>query len=251
VELVERTWKHPTGKQPEIVHLVCLGPSHHDFDQGWLQPDTPEHLARADEVWAINRGVFHHQHDLHWCMDYIEGEANKWPWYGARLWNHDRWTITSERADGWPAHVLRYPFEEIYTWIQAFPKVKWTDCHGIERETGGAPSFGDWWINSVPFVLAYAAWIGVKKLNIWGGDYHHHNSGRVEDGHPNVAAWAAWLDAACGMKVWAPPSSTFMDTNLRGHIYGYPPHLDPRPHATAKRAAFRRLAGIDKGETDG
>jgi hypothetical protein len=73
----------------------------------------------------------------------------------------------------------------------------------------------------------------------------------VEDGHPNVAAWAAWLDAAVGMKVWAPPSSTFMDTNVRGHIYGYPAHLDPRPHATAKRAAFRRLAGIDKGDSDG
>ena len=214
-------------------------------------PDTPEIVANADEIWTVNRGVFHFQHDIAFVMDYIEGEAYRFPVYGARLWNHDHHLITSVRPDYWPPHVHRFPFEEIYTWLQLWPKLKWTDCHGVERETGGAPAHGDWWVNSIPYVLAYAAWLGVRKLNVWGGDYAHHNSGRVEDGHPNVAGWAMALEAMTGMVTRGYGNTTLMDTSMRGHIYGYPPHLDPRPNAVSRRAAFRKLAGIDKEDSDG
>lgn len=244
MELV-KPWQHPTGKQPKIVHLICLGPSHRDYDQAWLNPDTPELLANADEVWTVNRGVFNIPHDLCFVMDYIEGEAFRYPIYGARLWNHDRHVITSERPADWPDHVLRYPFEEIYSWTQEWPKIKWTDSRGVEYETGAAPAHGDWWVNSIPYVIAYAAWIGVKRLNVWGGDYHHHSSGRVEDGHPNVSYWAAEVERMTGMITGGPPTSTLFDSNQRSYIYGYQPHMDPRPQAVARRAQFRRLAGID------
>jgi hypothetical protein len=87
--------------------------------------------------------------------------------------------------------------------------------------------------------------------HVWGGDYHHHNSGRVEDGHPNVAGWAMALEAMTGMQIRGHGNTTLMDTSSRGYIYGYPPHLDPRPAAVARRAAFRRLAGIDQEEGNG
>ena len=53
MELVTRSWQHPTGKQPKTVHLVCLGASHHDYDQLWLSPDTPDILANADALAII------------------------------------------------------------------------------------------------------------------------------------------------------------------------------------------------------
>jgi len=99
-------------------------------------------------------------------------------------------------------------------------------------------------------VICYAAFIGVKRLNLWGADYRHHNSGRVEDGHPSVAYWLAHMEHV-GMTITVPQSSTLLDINQRHVIYGYPPHMDPRPAAVARRAAFRRLAGIDTGEADG
>ena len=250
MELVTRSWQHPTGKQPKTVHLVCLGATHHDYDQLWLSPDTPDVLAASDEVWTVNRGVFNIPHDVAFVMDFIEGEANRWPVYGARLWNHDRHVITSERPDDWPPHVHRFPFEEVYSWLSRWPKQKWTDLDGTEYESAGPPTQVDWWINSIPFVVAYAGWIGVKHLKLWGADYHHHNSGRVEDGHPNVAYWLAQMERV-GMTITLPQTTTLLDVNMRHAIYGYPPHMDPRPAAVARRAAFRRLAGIDQEAADG
>jgi hypothetical protein len=248
--VIPRAWKHPTGKSPKTVHLVCLGPSHHDYDQAWLTPETPELLASADEIWTLNRGVFNIPHDLLFVLDHIQGEADNFPVYGARLWNHDRHIITSDNCDGWPPHVHKYPFGEIYSWMQRWPKIKWQDpITGVEYETGGPPAHGDWFVNSVSFIVCYAAYVGVKRLNIWGGDYHHHKSGRVEDGHPNVAYWTGSVERATGIQIGGPGSSTFLDSNMRHYIYGF--QKDPRPQSVARRAAFKRLAGIDEGEGNG
>lgn len=242
----ERGFKHPTGGSPKSVILIGLGPSHHDYDQAWLNPHTPDVLWQADEVWIINRGLFNIQHDLAWVMDFVEGEANNFPVYGAKLWNHDKPIITSERPDDWPGHVHRYPFEEIWSWQSQFPKVKWTDCYGTERESVGPPAHQDWLHNSVPYIINYAAWLGVKIMYTWGLDYHHHKSGRVEDGHVNCGYWTGCSEFA-GMKIVPYDQSTFLNANQRGYIYGYPPGMDPRPIAVSRRAAFRRFAGLDKG----
>lgn len=250
MELVERTWKHPTGGSPKSVILVGLGPSHHDYDQAWLAANPPDVLWQADEVWGINRGIYSITHDVQFVMDYLEGECFRWPVYGAKLHNHDKPIITSEVPDGWPSHIHRFPFDEIWTWLSGFPKEKWTDIHGIERESVGAPVHQEWWHNSVPFIFAYAAFIGVQKVYCWGLDYHHHKSGRVEDGHTNVAYWVGFLERA-GLQVIPYDQSTFLSANQRGYIYGYPEHLDPRPPAVAKRAMFKRFAGMDREKDDG
>jgi hypothetical protein len=72
----------------------------------------------------------------------------------------------------------------------------------------------------------------------------------VEDGHPNVAYWLAQMERV-GMTITLPQTTTLLDVNMRHAIYGYPPHMDPRPAAVARRAAFRRLAGIDQEAADG
>jgi len=225
-------WQHPTGNAPKVVHLVGLGPTHHDYDQGWLNPATPEVLWQANEVWAINRGCFNIRHDMLWVMDHISGEAENFPVYGAKLWNHDKPIITSDNADGWPPHVHLFPFDEIWTWLNS-PVFKTPPKHMLFH-------------NSVAFVVVYAAFIGVKQIRGWGLDYHHHKSGRVEDGHANVAYWVGRMEEA-GLEVAPVESSTFLGVNMSGYIYGY--QRDPRPPAVAKRAQFARIAGIDPGET--
>lgn len=246
--MMERKWAHPTGGAPKTVHLVGLGPTHHDYDQQWLAPHTPDTLWQTDETWIINRGMFAINHDMAWVMDHIQGEAENFPIYGAKLWNHDKPIITSDNLDGWPAHVHAYPWDEIMTWLSLWPKTKWIDCYGIEREMAGPPVHVDWFHNSVPYIILYAAFIGVQKLYGWGLDYHHHKSARVEDGHPNVAYWAGLMEKA-GLQVIPFDQSTFLGAHQRGWIYGY--QRDPRQVAASRRQRFRMLSGIELEPAEG
>ncbi len=220
-------WKHPTGNTPKIVALVCLGPSRNSYIGGCFENDLSDAVCGVDEVWTLNRGVSVFHHDLLFVMDHIQGEADKFPRYGATLWKHNKPIITSDDCAGWPNHVHKYPFREIWNW------------------TIGAlnPMHGDLYHNSVAYILTYAGYIGVKELRIFGADYSMHSSGVVEDGHPNVAYWVGKLESI-GLHVFAPTESSFLNINQRGWIYGY--QNDPR-RIPANRARFRAMVG---GEPD-
>jgi len=217
-------WHHPTGNTPKTVTLVCLGPSRNAYVGGLFEHDLSEACIGADEIWTLNRGanVFHH--DLLWVMDHIQGEADKNPRYGASLWHHDKPIITSDDLDGWPAHVHAYPFKAIWNWL---------------AETIN-PMHGDWFHNSVAYIVVYAAFIGVKELRVFGADYASHSSGVVEDGHPCVAYWVGKMEAA-GLIVKAPIESQFLGINQRGWLYGY--RHDPRT-IPSNRKRFRDLVGL-------
>jgi len=217
------SWTHPTPgalRAPRRVTLVSLGPSREEYCMAMQEPEPA--FPPGDEVWTLNRGVWHVPHDLLCVMDHIQGEADHYPEYGARLWRHNRPIITSDTAEGWPAHVHRFPFEQVQAWLR----------------DGVNPVHGDWFHNSLAYILVYAAFIGVRELTVWGADYHHHRSGRVEDGHPNVAYWAGVLERV-GLTVRAPSASTFLNANQRSYIYGY--RDDPRDEARARRERFINL----------
>lgn len=216
-------WTHPTGNQPKIVTLVCLGTTRNTYAAACLEDDLSEHLQGVDEIWTLNRGVTLFRHDLVFVMDHLGGEADRFPRYGAALWRHDKPIITSDDCDGWPAHVHRYPLAEIWEWLRVHLN----------------PMHGDWWHNSVAYILAYAAFIGVKELRVFGADYSHHNSGIVEDGHPNVAYWVGKLEAA-GLVTRPCGDSHFLNCAQRGWMYGY--RDDPR-RVPAARGRFRALTG--------
>lgn len=217
------TWNHPTGKSPKTVALVCLGPSRNAYVAAGLEPDLSDAIIGTDEIWTLNRGVTCVPHDLLWIMDHIQGEADKYPRYGARLWHHDRPIITSDNCDGWPEHIHRYPLREIWGWLMDVVR----------------PQHGDWFHNSLAYILVYAAFIGVREIRVFGADYHNHSSGVVEDGHPNVAYWAGRLESA-GLAVRVPTDSGFLNANQRGWMYGY--RDDPR-RINTNRARFRGLTG--------
>jgi SAM-dependent methyltransferase len=217
-------WTHPTGKSPKIVTLVCLGPSRNSYIGARFEPDLSDCLAGVDEVWTLNRGHSTFAHDLCFVMDHLGGEADKFPRYGASLWHHDKPIITSDNFDGWPGHVHPFPFKEVWNWLIGAVN----------------PMHGDWYHNSLAYILIYAGFIGVKDLRIFGADYAQHSSGLVEDGHPCVAYWVGKMEAA-GLKVMTTPDSAFLGANQRAWIYGY--QSDPRS-APANRARFRTLVGL-------
>lgn len=217
-------WCHPTGNHPTIVTLLCLGPSQHDYITAAIDHDRDESLVGSDEVWTLNRGLTVYDHDLLFVMDHITGEAEADPDYGMRLWHHAHPIITSDNATHWPPHVHCYPFEEIQDWLAGTVK----------------PAHSDWWHNSVPYIIVYAGFIGVKRLRIWGADYHHHRSNQVEDGHPNVAYWTGIMEQV-GLTVHPISSSTLLGANQRHVIYGY--QTDPRLSASNRRRRFWHQTG--------
>lgn len=218
-------WIHPTGKTPKTVNLLCLGPSRQRYLDACFTDEPDEIINTADEVWTLNRGGLAFPHDLLFVMDHIGGEADKFPRYGAALWNHSKPIITSDNCEGWPAHVRRYPMLELWDWLR----------RNVQ------PNHGDWFHNSVAYILVYAAFIGVKTLRVFGADYHNHTSGVVEDGHPCVAYWAGRLESA-GLVVMPVAESGFLNANQRQWMYGYKD--DPR-RIPAARARFRAMVGLE------
>lgn len=221
-------WQHPTGNTPKVVTLVCLGPSRNAYIGGLMERDLSDATTGADEVWTLNRGGNAFKHDLLWVMDHIQGEADKNPRYGASLWYHDKPIITSDNFAGWPPHVHAFPFVEVWNWL-----IKTVN-----------PMHGDWFHNSVAYIVVYAAFIGVKELRIFGADYASHNNGIVEDGHPCVAYWVARMEQA-GLTVKVAADSQFLGCNQRDWIYGY--QNDPRVIPN-NRKRFRDLVGLPPEE---
>ena len=125
--------------------------------------------------------------------------------------------------------VYLYPWDEIMAWL-------------VEKVN---PIHGDWFHNSVAYILVYAAFIGVKELRVFGADYASHNNGTVEAGHPNVAYWVGCLERA-GLIVRPYANSQFLNAAQRDHIYGY--RNDPR-RVPFNRAKFQEL--INKGSSNG
>jgi hypothetical protein len=181
-----------------------LGVTHQDFVAEWLGRDPADTVWGRDETWTLNRGALVFRHDLAFVMDYLDGERASWPRYGALLHRHDRPIITSVAPD-WPAHVTAYPQE------------------AVRRHFGPGH---DYFHNSVPWIIAYALWIGVRELTLWGCDYTHDRSNGREDDRANAEYWVA-LARAAGMVVLIPQTSTLCNASRGAYHYGYPEPLPP------------------------
>lgn len=219
-------WKHPTGKAPKSVVLVCLGPSRSTFEAACMERDTPSWLRECDEVWTVNRGTLNYPVDMSFVMDYLSGESANYPSYAAMLHRKKIPIITSKKTPDWPDNVLEFPFSAVWNWLLSDVK----------------PNHQEWWHNSIPYVVAYAAWQKVSTLMIIGADYHHHATTRHEDGSANLSYWIGRLEST-GLKVTVPETTTLLGAHARDWIYGYPPDLDPRPPAVARRQKFQELIG--------
>ena len=213
-------WKHPTGKAPKSVVLVCLGASHQDYISDAINRDPPDWMLSTDEIWTLNRGALAFRHDLAFVMDYLDGEAAHYPRYATMLRRSSSPIITSIAGSHWPKHISEYPIKEIWNWLMSDIK----------------PHHQEWLINSVPLILVYAAFIGVKTMHIYGADYQGHS--QAEDGAACLSYWIGVMEHRLVVKV--PVTTQLLGANNR-FIYGYPPDLDPRPDAVARRQLFQEL----------
>lgn len=216
---------HVTGNNPESVVIVALGPTSAD----WHAENCPYDRAmpQADEVWTLNKGIRHIRCDVAFVMDDMVGEGRKSEQYRRDLDACSAPIITSIVDDDvramYPNAVIhRYPLAHVL-WSVGFA-VERARGKAIERITdqdcvrnGVAMRYFQ---NSVPYMLAYAWFIGVKRLRLYGADYTFPNQPAREDDRANCEYWVG-IVRALGMEVSLPDTTTLLDTRYQKGLYGF------------------------------
>jgi len=216
-------------KVPEIVSLVALGASKIDFLNETMISGNKRGVA--DEVWVINKMGVVIKHDMLFRMDDIttKYDCNDKKFTGGNageegisihdtyddfLRNHDKPIITSKKYDAYPSSV-EYPLEKVINHI------------------------GYSYFRTTPaYAVAFASYIGVKQLRIYGCDYVYPTDRyRGEAGRANME-FILGVCMAMGMEVHVSPKSTLLDSNapVTERMYGYkdPINVKPDPEDDSK-----------------
>lgn len=195
----------PKPAAPRHVAIVGLGPSSKDYFE--LVMRLGGRKALADETWAVNAlgdvlacdRIFH--------MDDVavqerraaanpEGNiARMVDW----LRQHPGPIYTSVVRNGYPG-LVPFPLEDVLN-------------------AGGVPYFN----NTVAYAIAYARFIGVKKLSLYGVDFTRPNVHQGEQGRACCEFWLG-LCTADGMEIDLPDATTLMDAckpDDEPWFYGY------------------------------
>jgi SAM-dependent methyltransferase len=198
-------WKHPTNKIPETVMLVGLGPSKLQFIESMLPHDFRPSWG---ELWTINKGIdLFPQADIAWVMDDIQDHAFRWPNYGHALNKFKGAIISQSLPPNGIENIFEYPLLEVLKFYHGRP---YDFMHTI----------------SVPYILAYAGYIGVKRIILAGIDCHWPDNARLtEAGQSVVCYWIGRLEAL-GVQVDIVSSSALNDTHRQAsygfaRFYGY------------------------------
>jgi hypothetical protein len=207
---------------PEVVSLVALGHSKIDFLHEAVTCGNKRGVA--DEVWVINKLGVLVEHDMLFRMDdltvkydcnnkrFTGGNAGKegvliHDEYENFLRNHTKPIITSKAYPEYPTSV-EYPLEGVINHI------------------------GYSYFRTTPaYAAAFASYIGVKQLRIYGCDYVYPDEKyRGEAGRANME-FILGVCMAMGMEVHVSPKSTLMDSMIpvTERMYGYKDPVDVKP----------------------
>lgn len=217
---------HPTVISPKVVDIIALGPSQREYHGHQHSAYNPV-MPKADETWTVNKGIRTIRSDLAFILDDLEGERRKSSRYASEILDYakERPVITSElmdcERDNWPGLIYNYPLTEIIDSIGlrvAFCQGNHKPTPQQAREAGLNAAF--YLHNSIPMVLAYALFIGVKEIRLFGADYTIRASDHMEENRPNCEYWVGFL-RACGVRVRVPASTTLLNTDQNRRIYGY------------------------------
>jgi hypothetical protein len=185
--------------RPKTVALICMGPSILDYFGATLTQELT--LKFADEVWALNMAANTIEHDVCFWMDDLNQQNN----FRSGL-------IDLLRKRGKPVVTCtRYP-----TLVPTSYDYPISDIGAMAIPVWGKPYLN----NGVAMAVAYAIWLGVKVLKVYGADFSYPNRDFAESGRACVECWVT-LASMKGMEVQLCPNTSLMD-NVKDHgIYGY------------------------------
>ena len=207
--------------RPASVAIVAMGASHQDFIHGAAFAGGSG--AIAEEVWAINAMAGVIRHDRAFLMDpprHILDHpewAPAFPTYGAWLQRHPG-PVYSTEADPRCPGVVEYPLEQVL------------NAHGFV------------YLNTtVAYAIAYASWIEVPQIRLFGCDFTYPDHHAAESGRACAEFWMA-VAIAKGLHVQVCQSSTLFDSAVpfAKRLYAYE-RAERRPVVTAPGDGGRRF----------
>lgn len=195
---------HRRMNPPAHVAILGMGGSLHEYIN--ITKGRGGRNAYCDQVWAINAlgGVV--DCDLIFHMDDVriqELRAEADP--RGNIAPMVRWlkhatcpVITSQAHPDYPA-LVEFPLERVVNDL----------------------NFA-YFNSTTAYAVAYAIWIGARKISLFGLDYTYRNAHRAEQGRACVEFWLG-LAAARGIDLVIPKTSSLMDACEAdaGRLYGY------------------------------
>lgn len=189
---------------PKHVSIVGLGPS----DSAYL--DTVKRLggrkAYCDETWVINAHGQVLDADLVFHMDDVRVQeirakarpdtniARMLDW----LKTHPGPVMTSRAHPDYPG-LVEFPLEDVLNKLGY-----------------------DYFNSTAAYAIAYAIFIGVEKLSLWGFDFTYPSAHDAEKGRGCCEYWIG-VAMARGIKIAVPKTSTLLDAYVPAdrRLYGY------------------------------
>lgn len=225
-------FNHPTGKQPEVVDIVACGPTLRSYVS--MRMDYDPIAPDPDEVWTLNKALRTIKCDLGFVMDDLVGEARRSERYREALDRLPNPIITSViDADVealYPnANLIPYPIDEVINSLGLRVMKARTSNFSTADVASAGDVTGYYLHNSIPYILAYALFIGVKRVHLFGADYTYPGMAAREDDRANTEYWVGIL-RAYGIEVWTTSDTTLLNQLKQPWLYGYgarPPGRNP------------------------
>lgn len=194
----------PKRPAPKHVSIIGLGPT----DSAYI--DTVKRLggrhAYCDETWVINAHGDIIAADLIFHMDDVriqEARAAARP--GCNIDNMLKWMrnhpgpiYTSRAHPDYPG-LLEFPLEDVINAVGY-----------------------DYFNNTAAYAIAYAVYLGVEKISLWGIDFTWGNAAHAERGKACCEYWIGRAMAR-GIKISVAGQSTLLDAYVpaESRLYGY------------------------------
>ncbi len=194
----------PTPVVPKKVAIVAMGASSSAYNS--IVAGHGHRKAMFDETWGINSMGACILTDRMFVMQDIkhniakESESRKVA-QGIQRWlpEYPGPVYTTTAYPEWPC-LVEYPTEDVL------------------NSLGGPPYLN----NSVAYALAFAMFIGVKEIFLFGADFSYPDNHASESGRGCVE-YLIGIGVARGIKFGVPPTSTILDACVpeERKLYGY------------------------------
>lgn len=213
---------NPLETRPESVIILALGPSNVSYV---IEKSKKKNIFRSDEVWVCNTAINAFLADKAFIMDDLKRLERRFPEWSAYLKTSKVPIITSKAYEDYPSSIA-LPIE------------------AMVKDLGD-----DFFSTSVAYMVAYAAYIRVRFLYLFGCDFYYPNSGAYESGSSCVAYWLG-VARERGVRFKIPHNSSFLDANLskieegkagRRYMYGY----DYNPQESKDRIDYGQATQMD------
>lgn len=221
-EAVRSRTKKSGAAGPRRIAIVAMGASNASYIT--MAASNGHRAEIADEVWAINAMAGLIYHDRAFVMDdvkYVLADQTKngrkvaagvFKWLPA----HDKPVYTTTAYPEWPA-LVEYPVADVL------------------QSIGGVPYLN----NTVAYAVAYAIYLGVKEISLFGCDFSYPDAHISESGRGCVE-FLLGTAAARGISINLPDTTTLLDAHvpMNRKLYGY--HQPVTPEVVDGKIVLKR-----------